>query len=53
MVNLGKIIVDTGFEKLAKVKLIAQYGHTGIEALMNLHFLGIGFPQNLIPTWGN
>ena len=27
--NLGKIIVATGFEKLTKVQLIAQSGHTG------------------------
>ena len=26
--NLGKIIVATGFEKLPKVQLIAQSGHT-------------------------
>ena len=26
--NLGKIIVATGFEKLPKVQLIAQFGHT-------------------------
>ena len=28
MGDLGKIIVATGFEKLPKVKLIAQSGHT-------------------------
>ena len=27
--NVGKIIVATGFEKLPKVQLIAQSGHTG------------------------
>ena len=27
--NLGKLIVVTGFEKLPKVQLIAQSGHTG------------------------
>ena len=28
VVDLGKIIVDTGFEKLPKVQYIAQSGHT-------------------------
>ena len=27
--DLGKVIVATGFEKLSKVQLIAQSGHTG------------------------
>ena len=27
--DLGKLIVATGFEKLPKVRLIAQSGHTG------------------------
>ena len=29
--NLGKIIVDAGFQKLPKVQFIAQSGHTGCE----------------------
>ena len=32
--NLGKIIVVTGFEKLPKVQLIAQSGHT----VMSINF---------------
>ena len=31
--NLGKLIVVTGFEKLPKVQLIAQSGHTDSRAL--------------------
>ena len=31
MVNLGKIIVATGFEWLPKVQKIAQSGHTGLD----------------------
>ena len=31
MGDLGKIIITTGFEKLPKVQIIAQSGHTGCE----------------------
>ena len=32
--DLGKIIVDTGFEWLPKVQKIAQSGHTGCEDIL-------------------
>ena len=31
VVDLGKLIVATGFEKLPKVQLIAQFGYTAYE----------------------
>ena len=40
MVNLGKIIVATGFEWLPKVQKIAQSGHTGWKAQTNPHSYG-------------
>ena len=33
VVDLGKMIVATGFEKLPKVQKIAQSGHTGLRSL--------------------
>ena len=36
--NLGKTIVPAGFEKLPKVKYIAQSGHTGWQ-VKNMHMV--------------
>ena len=33
--DLGKLIVATSLEKLSKVQLIVQFGHTGIKQVTN------------------